>query len=515
MKKRNKFSLSHYKLFSGKMGKLLPIGCTEVLPGDSFQHSTSLFLRMAPLVTPVMHPVRVQIHHWFVPTRLLWSGWEDFITGGPDGLNVSSPPSSSYRLTSSWSGSLLDYLGLPFGSEADSASSVLNSFNVLPFAAYHLIYNEAYRDQDLEPAVDLSSIYEGSVTGLTSSFYSQLHDVSWARDYFTTARPWPQKGPQVTVPVTGVDGSISLSGSIVPNGSPSFTPAVMDGLEYGSSNVNIDTAGQLRNMGYGSSSGTTLSWQDPALALQLSGDSSTTMGSVSLQHLREAFALQRFEEHRALYGSRYVEYLRYLGIKSSDARLQRPEYLGGGKQTVQFSEVLQTAEGSNPVGTMRGHGIGAMRSNRYIRFFEEHGYVMSLMMVHPIAVYMQGQERMWSRKTKEDYWQKELEHIGQQEVYLSELYSNVADSQSTVFGYQNRYDEYRSHQSSVAGEFRTTLKDWHLAREFSEAPVLNGSFISGAPSNRVFASTNTDHFYCMAYHSLRARRLLSKFGNPI
>lgn len=517
MKKRNRFSLSHYKLLSGKMGKLLPIGCTEVLPGDSFQHSTSLFLRMAPLVTPVMHPVRVQIHHWFVPTRLLWSGWEDFITGGPDGLNVATPPSSSYRLTGGWTGTLLDYLGLPIG----SGNSVLNSVNILPFAAYHLIYNEAYRDQDLEESVDLSPVYDGDgviSSGLTSDFFQKVHDVSWARDYFTTARPWPQKGPQVTVPVTGAQGSISLSGTVSGTGSPAFSPVGTVNSDTGmlTSGVYVGADGKLASMNSSTSNESTpLSWTDPALSLQLTGDSSTTMGSVSLQHLREAFALQRFEEHRAMYGSRYVEYLRYLGIKSSDARLQRPEYLGGGKQTVQFSEVLQTAEGTHPVGTMRGHGIGAMRSNRYVRFFEEHGFVMSLMMVHPIAIYMQGQERMWSRKTKEDYWQRELEHIGQQEVYLSEIFSDVADSQTTVFGYQNRYDEYRSHQSSVAGEFRTTLKDWHLAREFSEAPVLNGSFISGAPSNRVFASTATDQFYCMAYHSLRARRLLSKFGNPI
>lgn len=521
MRKRNKFSLSHYRLFSGRMGKLIPIGCTEVLPGDSFRHSTSIFLRMSPLVTPVMHPVRVQVHHWFVPHRLVWKGFEDFSTGGPDGLNVAVPPFGTYNPYLSGNiGNLLDYFGLPVNIGDDGVQSSIR-YNLAPLVAYHLIYNECYRDQDLEDPVDLST-YIDDVDGGSKNFpstpYRQLHDVSWARDYFTTARPWPQKGPQVTVPVTGAQGSITLNGSIVPNGTPTFnfngnvSPLVqtVTGDGTGGFYSNLSTNGTF----YGASDATSGTWADPALALQLSGDSSTTMGSVSLQHLREGFALQRFEEHRALYGSRYVEYLRSLGIKSSDARLQRPEYLAGGKQTIQFSEVLQTAEGTNPVGTMRGHGIGAMRTNRYQRFFEEHGFVISLMMVHPISIYMQGQERMWNRRTKEDFWMKELEHIGQQEIYQSEIFAGP-DSQDTVFGYQNRYDEYRTHQSGVSGEFRSTLKDWHLAREFAEAPTLNGSFISGAPTTRVFASTNTDQFYVMAYHSIRARRLLSKFGNPI
>jgi hypothetical protein len=242
------------------------------------------------------------------------------------------------------------------------------------------------------------------------------------------------------------------------------------------------------------------------------------VGSVNINSLREAFALQRFAEHRAMYGSRYVEYLRYLGIKASDARLQRPEYLGGGKQTIQFSEVLQTAEGTDPVGTLRGHGIAAMRSNRYRRFFEEHGFVLSIMLVRPKAIYMQGIPRSWLRRVREDFFQTELQHIGQQEVYTKELYGAAPDGENgdlKVFGYQNRYDEYRGHESYVCGEFRDILDYWHLARSFSNEPVLNADFISATPSERIFAAQENDQLYCMINHSLQARRLMSKFGNPI
>ena len=174
--------------------------------------------------------------------------------------------------------------------------------------------------------------------------------------------------------------------------------------------------------------------------------------------------MQRYEEARARFGSRYTEYLRYLGVRSSDARLQRPEYLGGGRQTIQFSEVLQTAEGTDPVGDLKGHGISALRSNRYRRFFEEHGYIISLMTVRPKTIYMQGMPRTFNRRTKEDFWQKELQHIGQQEIPVKEVYNAAADPDA-VFGYQDRYDEYRRSQNTVSGEFKTsTLDYWHFAR---------------------------------------------------
>jgi len=238
----------------------------------------------------------------------------------------------------------------------------------------------------------------------------------------------------------------------------------------------------------------------------------TGASAITINLLREAFALQRFEEARARFGSRYVEYLRYLGVRSSDARLQRPEFLGGGRYPVQFSEVLQTAEGTDPVGELRGHGIGVARSNRYRRFFEEHGYVYTFMVVKPKTIYMQGLPRTWNRRTKEDFFQKELQHIGQQEVLNKEVYAGHASPNGT-FGFQDRYDEYRRAESSVSGEFRETLNFWHFARQFSSDPALNSTFVRCVPTENPFAVNSANTLYCMARHNIQARRIVASSGN--
>lgn len=501
MRKRTKISLSHYKIGSCKMGYLIPIQLTEVLPGDTIQCATSLFARVAPLVSPVMHPVHLKIHHWYVPYRLVWDKFEDFITGGADGLDVSEFPTITSPSGGFAVGSLADYLGIPTGFAGVELSA-------LPFRAYDLIYNEWYRDQDLETPLTIST-----ESGADSTTSLDLQKGDWARDYFTTARPWPQKGMEVTVPVTSGAGTFD----IISNGHP-FTLSDPDTenernaafIPYDTISPESQQAALLRNISTGNVRSVQLHYAD---GLRLRGDTSTGLGDININTLREAFALQRFEEHRAMYGSRYVEYLRYLGIKASDARLQRPEYLGGGKQTIQFSEVLQTAEGTNPVGTLRGHGIAAARSNRFRRFIEEHGCIISLLLIRPISVYMQGVPRLWLNRVKEDFWQKELEHIGQQEVYTQELYA--AAEPGTVFGYQNRYDQYRQHENSISGEMRSTLNYWHMARDFASAPTLNSDFINATPTTRVFASTTTDQIYFMAAHSVQARRLLARYGNPI
>ena len=524
MRKRSKFSLSHYRLFSGRMGYMMPIGITECLPGDTFQQATSVFLRCSPLVTPVMHPVHVTVHHWFIPTRLLWDKWEDFITGGPDGMDASVMPTIKAPAEGGFAvGSLADYMAVPSGIPNLEVCA-------LPFRAYALLYNECYRDQDLEVELPLSL-----ESGLDSTTNTTLQRCDWARDYFTTARPWPQKGPAVSVPVNLTSaGEPTITGTVV--GDPTKPPMFgvsSSGMNLVSSLKTQVTGGTYTGLGgrvgvdrvgdFGDRDPNpteALFWNDPALKVNLQFQSGNPeLGSVDINQLREAFALQRFEEHRALYGSRYVEYLRYLGVKSSDARLQRPEYLGGSRQTIQFSEVLQTAPGGDdPVGALKGHGIGAMRTNRYRRFFEEHGYVITVMMVRPISVYMQGLSRMWNRRVKEDYYQRELQHIGQQEVLTKELYAGNAEgptSDDTVFGYQNRYDEYRWHESYVSGEFRNILNSWHMARDFANEPTLNADFINAVPTTRIFAAQQNDTLYCMANHSIQARRLMSKYGNPI
>lgn len=496
--KRNKFSLSHTRLFSCNMGELIPCALMEVLPGDSFQQATSLLLRCEPLLAPVMHPVRVRIHHWYVPYRILWEEFEDFITGGPSGVSIPAIPTIHMPDTTGFAvGSLADYFGLPTGVSGTGGDLDVNAF---AFRAYAKIFNECYRDQDLVPELPLSL-----ASGLDTTTSVDLQNCAWEKDYFTSARPWEQKGPAVTIPI-GTDAPVSgigFTGTPTIAGSTSVRTAL--GLTtpdtYANSIASSNNGIQVRTDGGAAASAR------PNVFADLSNASAVTVNL-----LREALALQRYEEARARYGSRYVEYLRYLGVRSSDARLQRPEYLGGGLQTIQFSEVLQTAEGTDPVGQLAGHGIAAMRSNRYRRFFEEHGIVMTLVSVQPKTMYMDGIPRMWNRRSKEDFWQREFEHIGQQEVLNKEVYADHT-SPDDVFGYQDRYDEYRRQESGVSGEFRSTLEQWHFARQFSADPALNASFVKCVPTEVPFAVPSINTLLVQAKHSVQARRMLSRIGN--
>jgi len=487
--KRNKFSLSNTKLLSCDLGELVPINIHEVLPGDSIQQATSALVRCSPLLAPVMHPVHVTIHKWFVPLRLIWEDWEDFITGGPDGLNASVYPTITFGGGSGVaSGSLADYLGVVPGVNNIEVSA-------LPFRAYAMIWNEWYRDQDLQTELVIDE-----TSGADTTTSTVLQNGCWEKDYFTSSRPWEQKGASVTVPlgttapVLGIgikspgtfdDGSQTIRESDGATDSYTFT------RDFDTTLVMKGTA----NPGY------------PAVFADLSAASAVTVNV-----LREALALQRYEEARARFGSRYSEYLRYLGVTSSDARLQRPEYLGGGRQTIQFSEILQTAEGTNPVGELRGHGVNVTRTNRYRRYFEEHGYCITLMCVRPKTIYASGLARHFNRRVKEDFWQKELQHIGQQEVLNKEVYAAHA-SPNGVFGYQDRYDEYRRAESSIAGEFReSTLNYWHFARIFGSTPALNSDFVKSVPTERTFAVPGKDVLWVMARNSVQARRLVASEG---
>jgi len=474
------------------MGELIPCGLMEVLPGDTIQHATSALLRTMPLLAPVMHPVHVKIHHWYVPHRLVWEDFEDFITGGPDGMDTSVYPTVTIGGGSGAAvGSLADYLGVPTGVNNIEVSA-------LPFRGYASIFNEWYRDQDLVSPVALSV-----ASGADSTTSTALLNAAWEKDYFTSAREWEQKGPSITIPL-GTTAPVVGAGS---DPIPTFSGISGANPNPSSNTYTAASASVTRTAG---ASGTTaqMRWADPQLEADL-----TNASAVTINVLREAMALQRYEEARARYGSRYTEYLRYLGVRSSDARLQRPEYLGGGKQTVQFSEVLQTAEGTNPVGEMRGHGISALRTNRYRRFFEEHGYVYSFISVRPKTIYANGLSRTWNRRAKEDFWQKELQHIGQQEILNKEVYAAAA-SPDGGFGFQDRYDEYRRIESTIAGEFRgSTLNHWHMARIFASEPALNDDFVTCDPTTRIFPTADEDNLYIMANHSIQARRMVAKFGS--
>lgn len=493
MRKRSKFNLSFMNLFSAKMGYLIPIGIKEVLPGDTFQHSTSLFMRLAPLVSPTMHPVNVRIHHWYIPLRLLWDDFEKFITGGDDGLDDSVPPYITSE--TGWApGSLADYLGVPTG--------VPNlTISALPLRAYSLLWNECYRDQDLQAEAVFSKD-----SGLDTTSVYGIQRADWEKDYFTTARPWPQKGADVVIPMSVDTGTLNIVKNT--QGYPAFnhtaTYSGVDAIVHAANMGNVDNPLFVNEW----STDNVLRWGNN-VGLEVQGQINS--GGVSLSDIREGFAIQRFQEARANYGSRYTEYLRYYGIRPSDSRLQRPEFLGGSKSVIQFSEVLQTSQttSDNPLGSLGGHGMAASRSPRYRRWFEEHGFVISVMTVRPKAIYSQGLDRMWTRQTKYDYFTPELQSIGDQEVLNKELYAASSDPDG-VFGYQERYQEYKASQSQVHGEMRTVLDSWHMARQFENQPVLNSDFVTCNPTDRIFAATNNDQLYCMAQHNIIARRLVKR-----
>ena len=485
--KRNKFSLSHYKLGTYNMGYLYPIAWYEALPGDTVQQQSSMLIRCAPLLAPVMHPVHVRIHHWFVPNRLIWEDWEDFITGGPDGNDASVTP--KYAASTVTEGNLVNHMGVPAGTYGTP-----QYISILPFRAYNLIYNNFYRDQDLctERTISLAS-------GLDVTTSMDLEKVAWEKDYFTTARPWTQKGTEVNIPLQ------------------STAPVISDGVGFPSFDISPggltdvalrkDSGGVNTNWDAGTTEAGKAKWNDPALVADLSSAT-----GISINDLREALAIQRYMEARSKYGSRYSEYLAYLGVRPKDSRMQEPEYLGGGRQTIQFSEVLRTgndAVSTDPIGEMKGHGISAMRSNRFRRFFPEHGIVMSLMSVVPKAIYADALPRKFNRTTKEMYFQKELQTIGEQSIPNAEIQCDHT-SRAETFGYVPRYDEYRSHPSTICGEFESSLNYWHLARQFGSDQSLNSDFVECSPSDRIFAATGSDQLYIMANHSIQARRMLIK-----
>nr|QJB21718.1 MAG: major capsid protein [Microvirus sp.] len=464
------------------MGELVPIGWKEILPGDHFRQSTTVLVRTQPLLAPLMHQVQAKIFHFFVPNRLLWDNWEPFITGGEDGENASVHPYITMS-TPPLTGSLLDYMG-----GTGLVPSIANNYlSALPFRAYAKICNDYFVDQDLVTPLVLNKTDGNDMTTNMAVFAP-----AWKKDYFTLARPQPSKGPDVTAPVSADVESTNTAIGINFGAGDRMMVAQTDRLDYSGA----DAAG-TPTVKFGA---------NPGLEV---------VGSVNALDLREMFATLRFQELRSRFGSKYVDYLAYLGVKSDDARLQRAEYLGGGVQPLQFSEVLQTSpdDAENPVGALKGHGIAAKRSNRYRKYFQEHGILMTLMYVMPEPVYAQGIDRSYLRKTKEDYWQPEYEHIGQQVVQNQEIDSSATDPEGT-FGWIDRYEEYRRSLSTVSGEFRPgqPLDYWTMARGFSSPPVLNGDFVTGNPTNRVWPAPNEQQLYVMVGHDIKARRKVT--ANP-
>lgn len=499
--KRSKFNLSHTQLHTARMGELVPIGLLEVLPGDTIQHASQALIRAAPLQTPPMHPVRIDVRHFFVPHRLVWDEFEDFITGGPNNDNASEIPHMKHVPEV---GSTLDHLGIP---PTANLSGPL-AYSALPLRGLALIWNEFYRDQDIQPPVTLSK-----ASGFDTTTYYGPYTANWEKDRYTTARPFEQKGPDITIGLAGnATGTGTITQGRAASGPPLWNLVRGEADSAGQASVDLLTG--------------TLSTGTPLALEALVNVDLSTASAVTVNQLRLALALQRNSEARARFGSRYTEYLAYLGVRSADARLQRPEYLGGGRSNLQFSEVLSTSnaalasgEVSDVPGNFGGHGIGANRSNRYRKFFSEHGYVISLMSVLPQTMYPNAMARHWGRTTRFDYWQKELEHIGQDRIKNAEVNAEHPDPNG-LFGYQDRYDEYRRTESGVHGHFRPGqyLADWHFARDLPANVALNHDFISSNPTTAPFQLQTVDDapaatLYCAIRHQIVARRPIAARGS--
>jgi hypothetical protein len=517
MKKRSKHSLSFQRLQSMDMGYLYPTGVIEVLPGDSMRFAQSAFCRFSPLVSPVMAKVNILMYRFFVPYRILDKNWETIITGGMD--NKTSMVTPQMELDSStWQrGGLFDYLGI--GNPGSNKISVCS----YAMRAYNMIWNEYFRDQDLMT----EAFFDNEATTDSPSNYGIL-PVCWEKDYFTVARPWMQKGDAVSIPVQGSASTPVVTGTITGAGAPRFSVRVPgQGAASGgtfTAALRANTTGSGGNLNVsvdGAPAGATglqdLSWSSPALSWSGTISGNTATGFISPEDLRLAMSLQRFGENRARFGSRYSEYLRMLGVRPQDMRLDLPEYLGGGLSTMQLSEVIQTSETTetSPLGRLGGHGVGVARSRRSRHFFPEHGLVIFLAALRPKSLYTNSIPREFLRKSRFDFWQPELQHLGQQEITNQELNASN-DNPTSVFGYSDRYNEYRFKQSQVCGEFRDLLQYWHLGRILPSNTTLNADFVRCQPRNDIFAVTDEDYdkVYCSFSHSVQARRLITRHASP-
>lgn len=500
--RKSAFDLSHSRVFTLNMGDIVPFFVQEAIPGDVFRMNTELLLRFMPMLAPIMHNVNVYTHFFAVPYRLIWDEWEDFVTGGR--LGTSKPVHPYFTLngfSASGSGfvpgSLADYLGFPVKNVSSSANPDF-TFSQLPFRAYQLIFNEYYRDQNLSPEIDISkasglSYFSGSPnpdpSALWPSSANVLRKRAWEKDYFTSALPFTQRGAPMSLPISGnaplvagLNKYPTTVGAVTPSGNNHaiFTQAA----------------------------------QDSPLFADMSAVSSATIND-----LRQAFQIQKWLERSARSGSRYVEQiLSFFGVRSSDARLDRPEFLGGGKVPVSISEVLQTSEsGDTPLGEFAGHGITAGSSHRFRKFFEEHSFVIGLISVMPRTMYCQGLSRMWTRFDKFDYYWPQFAHLGEQAILNKELYydSSNLSANDQVFGYTSRYNEYRYVPDSIHGDILSNLDFWTMARIFSARPVLNNSFVQSNPTDRIFPVQDGSHkLVCRVFNNFRAIRPIPRFGDP-
>lgn len=494
---KNKFDLTHDVKLSTDMGWLTPVCCFDCVPGDHFKISGEALIRFAPLVSPVMHRFDVFIHYWFVPNRIVWDGWEEWITD-PASTRVFPYIVGDYI---NGDPKLASYLGLPsMTAEVPSTAQI----NALPFAAYQKIYVEFYRDQNLIPDLIPNGLQDGANNGVE---WTTLQRRAWMHDYFTSCLPFAQKGASVDIPL----GDVVLKAT-------NYTPVEL-----------IDAASKLKaQAGTPSVQPVTGIFQDSAVApVQIDPKGSLGVEATTITDLRRAFRLQEWLEKQARGGTRYTEQIRsQFDVISSDARLQRPEFIGGTRQPIVISEVLNTSgtfdaadptqPTSPPQGNMAGHGVAYLNGHNGSYFCEEHGYIIGIMSVMPQTAYQQGIAKHFLKTTDQfEYYWPSFANIGEQAVKKIEVYGLSADPEET-FGYIPRYAEYKFVNNRVAGQFATTLNTWHAGRIFDNEPELSVEFIECDPTKRIFAVTDpdVDSIYCHVLNRVSAIRPMPKYGNP-
>lgn len=502
----NTFDLAHEKKMSMKIGELTPSLLMEVVPGDKIKLQSSQLVRFAPMISPIMHRVNVYQHFFFVPNRLLYKDWEDFITGPTDKADVFPPQLPLLNINEQIdTGTLADYLGLPTTSSSDYGFTQVNA---MPFFAYQKVWNDYYRDENLQTEWTMPTDLDLNYSDYYDTF-KNLRKRAWTKDYFTASLPWTQKGPDSTIPLGGNAPIIEAKTGTSDKYNPIPAFFAPSGNPLNGQDIQTNTFGAIS-----ADTGTPV-----FLDLSNSHVADLSQGGATINDLRNAFRLQEWLEKNARGGNRYIEtILMHFGVRSSDARLQRPEYIGGSINPVNISEVLQTSstDQTSPLAEMGGHGVSAGNSDKLYYSAEEHGYIIGIISVTPKPSYQQGIPKHFTKLDTLDFYWPSFQHVGEQPVYNHELYLSADNKNQDIFGYVPRYAEYKYMPNTVHGEFKTTLNFWHMGRIFESRPNLNEDFITVDETEveRVFAVQGQEHLYTHIWHDIKATRPMAYFGNP-